>query len=189
VCALVPKVHEVIARVLKRLPSNWDAVFLGYHGGTLIGTGSGGKDTAEEDARARFELNIDEGRGWSDGFVGSVDGDIYCGHGVYDPSLLRMYMPLYGLYAWIVRKEAAMAALEGSFPIHGQVDHALSQWLVSERGRTFRVSPRQLLFFSPKSEHGLDSDVQSMARLEELLDDPEMTQRYMDFVNSDRFQQ
>lgn len=186
ITGLVPQVHEAIFNVVERLPQDWDAVFLGYHGGTMAGTGAGGKDTAEEHARALFELQMDamnKGAG-RDSFVGSVDPDA-SGSGVsYDVPVLRMYMPVYGLYAWVVRKEAARALLEGAFPVNGQVDHAITRWLVCERGRAFRVAPRHLLFFSPKSEDGLDSDIQTMARLQTLLDDPEMCERYMAFVNA-----
>merc|ERR1719188_1410187 len=93
-----------------------------------------------------------------------------------------MFMPVYGLYAWVVRKEAAQAMLDGAFPVDGQVDHALSQWLIQERGRAFRVAPKHLLFFSPKSEDGLDSDIQRMASFNELLDDPQACERYVSFL-------
>ncbi|CAE8600263.1 unnamed protein product [Polarella glacialis] len=96
---IVPHVHEAIAGIVRRLPENWDAVFLGYHGGTLAGTGAGGKDTAEEESKARLELQIDDMRGGVDGFQGSVDGDVYCAGDKCDPPVLRMYGPLYGLYA------------------------------------------------------------------------------------------
>ena len=67
--------------------------------------------------------------------------------------VLRMYSPLYGLYAWVVRKEAAKRLLEEAFPVPGQVDHALSFWLV-QQGNSFKVAPRHMLFYSPKSEVG-----------------------------------
>merc|ERR1712232_910042 len=90
----------------------------------------------------------------------------------------------YGLYAYMIRKEAAAAALTGAFPVGGQVDHALSQWLVSKNCKSFRVAPRHMLFYSPKSEENMDSDIQTMAKLEDLYSDPEWCQRYMGFLGS-----
>ena len=58
--------------------------------------------------------------------------------------VLRMYSPLYGLYAWVVRQTAAEELLKHAFPVEGQVDHALSKWLV-QRGRSFKVAPHHLL--------------------------------------------
>lgn len=187
VSGLVPNVHEVIKGIIERLPSNWDALFIGYHGGALAGRAppEGDQEFEKEVARARFELQMDDMRGPTEGFYGSMDGEEFGASGEWEPPLLRMYLPLFGLYAWVVRKEAARAALDtgGVFPISGQVDHALSQWLVTERGRCFRVAPRHMLLFSPKSEEGLDSDIQTMARLDDLVEDPEMCERYMAFVN------
>jgi hypothetical protein len=178
ITATVPNVHEVFPRILSRLPPDWDAVFLGYHGGTLAGTGAGGKDTASQESTAMLELTLDNAEGRVD-----LGKDLYGPNAGRDPPVLRMFVPLFGLYAWMVTKEAARAALEGAFPVNGQVDYALSKWLVEQRGRSFRVAPRHMLFFSPKSEHGLDSDIQTMARLQELMDDPSMCERYMNFVN------
>ena len=180
--ALVPDVHEVIAKAVQRLPSNWDAVFLGYHGGTLDGFAPGGRDTEQEHTRAKFELQIDEMRGYVDEFRGSVDREELEADEV---PMLRMYSPLYGLYAWAVKKEAAATLLNEAFPVGGQVDHALSLWLV-QHGHCFKVAPRHLLFYSPKSEVGLDSDIQTMTHLDSLLADPEHCDRYVDFINSNQ---
>lgn len=182
ITALVPRVHQVLGKVVMRLPTNWDAVFLGYHGGTLASTAACDEEAADEDARASLELEIDEMRGRSDGFKGSLNGDALGSEG---PPLLRMFSPVYGLYAWMVRKEVARELTERAFPVDSQVDHALSQWLVEERGRAFRVAPKHLLFFSPKSERGLDSDVQTMAKLDELLEDPLLLRRYCAFLASE----
>jgi GR25 family glycosyltransferase involved in LPS biosynthesis len=125
ITAVVPEVHKVIARILSKVPPNWDAIFLGYHGGTF--------------------------RQWD------VED--------YSPQVVHMknaWASVNGLYAWMVRKEAARAMLEKAFPVDGQVDHALSSWLVTQRGRAFRVERKSLLFYSPKSEDGLDSDIQVM---------------------------
>lgn len=186
VSTVVPQVHEVIRRILQRLPSNWDAVFLGYHGGALAGT-PGGADVAKEHRRAELELQLDVMRGEVDGFSGSIDLDYDALRpgADFDPPLLRMYMPLYGLYAWMVRKPAAMAALDGAFPIDGQVDHALSNWLVRERGRCFRVAPQHMLFYSPKSEDALDSDVQAMTSVDGLMEDPKAWERYSHFLQKE----
>lgn len=125
--ALVPDVHLQLENIISRLPETWDALFVGYHGGVLQGTGPGGTDTQQEQTRAEFELQIDEMRGvdnpgWDgDSFQGSVEPR-------YENEIpvLRMYSPLYGLYAWVVRKEAAKRLLGEAFPVPGQVDHALS---------------------------------------------------------------
>lgn len=175
-----PNVHSEIAGILQRLPQDWDALFVGYHGGVLAGTGPGGKDTEQEVSKCRLELQIDEMRGMGDGFKGSVTEEETEPAGAVP--VLRMYGPLYGLYAWVVRKEAARAMIDGGFPVGGQVDHALSLWLVQERGRCFKVAPQHLLFYSPKSEDGLDSDIQTMAKLDDLLADPEQCERYMAFI-------
>ena len=179
--ALVPDVHLQLENIISRLPETWDALFVGYHGGVLQGTGPGGTDTQQEQTRAEFELQIDEMRGvdnpgW-DSFQGSVEA--------YENEIpvLRMYSPLYGLYAWVVRKDAAKRLLEEAFPVPGQVDHALSLWLV-QQGNSFKVAPRHMLFYSPKSEVGLDSDIQTMTHLDQLLADPQHCEEYMNFINS-----
>lgn len=190
ISAVVPNVHEAIADILKQLPETWDAVFLGYHGGVLKGTDVESSarseheisEAAQEQQRGELELQIDQMRGHSDGFVGSLEPGLDATGLPNRVPLLRMYLPLFGLYAFMVRKEAAQAALDGAFPVNGQVDHALSQWLISSRGQAFRIAPRHCLFFSRKSEDGLDSDIQTMARLEELLENPERCERYLEFV-------
>ena len=176
--SLVPNVHQVIERIIDGLPASWDALFLGYHGGVLHGTGPGGPDTQQEHQRAELELQIDELRGWIDDFRGSLEAS-----SEEDVPVLRMYSPLYGLYAWAVRKETAERILSEAFPVPGQVDHALSLWLV-QQGNSFKVAPRHMLFYSPKSEVGLDSDIQTMAHLDELLADPQHCEDYMNFLNN-----
>ena len=182
--ALVPDVHLQLESIISRLPASWDALFVGYHGGVLQGAGPGGTDTQQEYTRAEFELEIDQMRGvdhpdWAENFRGSVEP--------YDNEVpvLRMYSPLYGLYAWVVRKEAARRLLEEAFPVPGQVDHALSLWLV-QQGNSFKVAPRHMLFYSPKSEVGLDSDIQTMAHLDQLLADPQHCEEYMNFINTNQ---
>ncbi|CAJ1435339.1 unnamed protein product [Effrenium voratum] len=75
-----------------------------------------------------------------------------------------MREPCFGLFAWAVRKEAAEALLANAFPIGGQVDHAISSWLIRERGQCFQVEPGSMIFFSPKSEEAEDSDIQTMVK-------------------------
>lgn len=133
----VPRAHEVINKLVAQLPSDWDAVFLGYHDDH----GSIHTNSKSDDASGPYTL----------------------------PSVRLLHEPLFGLFAWVVRREAAIALLDGAFPIGGQVDHALSQWLVRERGRTYAVTPESMLFFSLKSEVGEDSDVQTMATVDAML--------------------
>lgn len=76
--------------IIEQLPSDWDALFLGYHGGVLRGTGPGGKDTEQEHARAEFELQIDQMRGMDD-----FHGAVVPSSDQHVPAL-RMYSPLYG---------------------------------------------------------------------------------------------
>eukprot|EP00438_Fugacium_kawagutii_P009529 Skav209802 [mRNA] locus=scaffold1201:301113:301757:- [translate_table: standard] len=180
--ALVSDVHLKLESIISTLPPNWDALFLGYHGGVLQGYGPGGTDTQQEQTRAEFELQIDEMRA-SDAEPGNhFQGSVEPRHDM-DIPVLRMYSPLYGLYAWVVRKEAAQRLLEQAFPVPGQVDHALSLWLV-QQGNSFKVAPRHMLFYSPKSEVGMDSDIQTMMHLDQLLADPQHCEEYMNFINT-----
>eukprot|EP00929_Paragymnodinium_shiwhaense_P078318 TRINITY_DN40586_c0_g1_i1.p1 TRINITY_DN40586_c0_g1~~TRINITY_DN40586_c0_g1_i1.p1 ORF type:complete len:540 (-),score=96.73 TRINITY_DN40586_c0_g1_i1:11-1567(-) len=193
ISAVVPCVHEEIARILARLPSNWESLFLGYHGGVMTGqeydmvidenTGQQvlAQEAVNEEQRATMELQIDEMRGFVDGFQGSKDPEVG-EDGLLTTPVLRMYMALFGLYAYVVRRDVAREALQGAFPVHGQVDNALSQWLVS-RGNSFRVAPKHMLFYSPKSEDRLDSDIQTMAKLEDLVGNEEDCERYLNFIN------
>lgn len=142
ITAIVPNVKDVIRKFVQQLPENWDAVFLGYHGGKLANKTN------------------------------------KC-----DPPLLRMFLPIYGLYAWMVRKETAQAILMGAFPVCRQVDWALSSWLVSECEQVFRMAPNHLLFFSPKSEATLDSDIQTMVEFQDVIKDPDVCERYLRFMS------
>ncbi|CAJ1349956.1 unnamed protein product [Effrenium voratum] len=89
-----------------------------------------------------------------------------------------MREPCFGLFAWAVRKEAAEALLANAFPIGGQVDHAISSWLIRERGQCFQVEPGSMIFFSPKSEEAEDSDIQTMATVDTFMDRFESWQAY-----------
>lgn len=157
--AAVPQVVRVIEDIVGRLPEDWDAVFLGYHdcNGKL-------HDVAEETANKAAESlsNNDDDR--DDDYDENAEDD----NGRVKVRPLQH--PLFGLFAWVVRKPAAQALVASAFPIAGQVDHALSRWLVQERGRCYAVDPTHMLFFSPKSEVAEDSDVQTMITVGSMLD-------------------
>lgn len=137
IVAVVPGVDEAIANSLANAPPDWDAIFLGYHGGLLA-------------ARDVASMGV---------------------------PLLPLREPLYGLYAYMVRRETARQALtgefpEGAYPLLGQADFHFSLWLMLSGKKAFHVSPMQMLFYSPKSEHGMDSDVQSMVEMDKWLENP-----------------
>ncbi|CAE7200459.1 unnamed protein product [Symbiodinium sp. CCMP2592] len=90
--------------------------------------------------------------------------------------------PCFGLFAWAVRREAAEALLANAFPIGGQVDHALSSWLLRERGRCFQVEPGSMVCFSPKSEEAEDSDIQTMATVDDFMGKFQSWQAYYEHV-------
>eukprot|EP00746_Dinoflagellata_sp_MGD_P089082 gnl/MRDRNA2_/MRDRNA2_35189_c0_seq1.p1 gnl/MRDRNA2_/MRDRNA2_35189_c0~~gnl/MRDRNA2_/MRDRNA2_35189_c0_seq1.p1 ORF type:complete len:359 (-),score=65.40 gnl/MRDRNA2_/MRDRNA2_35189_c0_seq1:52-1128(-) len=73
--------------------------------------------------------------------------------------------PVWGLYAWIVSKKAAQKILDGAFPVDRQVDVAISSWVLEAQLRAFRVAHNSMLFYSLKSEQGLDSDIQNMREI------------------------
>jgi len=111
---------------------------------------------------------------WDAIFVGyhAAEGDVHPAAVSCDACLevanvavVHMDCPLWGLYAWVVRKHVATLLVQNAFPISGQVDHALSSWLVRERGRAYRVDPENMLFYSLKSEVAADSDIQTMVDL------------------------
>jgi len=156
ITAAVPCFDQAMAQLLRGLPSDWDAVFLGYHdcNGAPHPSALEPCDSANEGEAAVAEV----------------------------PAVRRMTEPLFGLFAWVVRKEAAQELLENAFPIGGQVDHALSSWLVCERGRCYAVEPGGMLFFSPKSEVGEDSDVQTMATVDAMLERYESWEGYYNHV-------
>merc|ERR1712083_284703 len=90
--------------------------------------------------------------------------------------------PVFGLYAWVVRKRTAQDLLNGVFPITTQVDHAISTWLLRERRRAYAVPSSQMLFFSPKSEVGEDTDVQTMATVDTMLEKHQSWEAYYEHV-------
>jgi len=167
VCAVVPRAEEVIAKILEELPDDWDALFLGFH------------DSIGGAHPAALER---EGGGAADST---------------ELAAIRvkpLREPLYGLFAWVVRKEAARALVENAFPIGGQVDHALSCWLLNERGRSYTVDSHDMVFFSPKSEVAEDSDIQTMMTSRAMMDEYESLENYynrmwgLDAMLEDSFQ-
>lgn len=139
ISVVVPQVEQAIALILQQLPSDWNAVFLGYH-----------HEHSQPHPLGRSTL-----RPGNTTEVADVQ--------VFEIHKRGPAPYVWGLYAWMVRKDAARAVAEGAFPIRGQVDYAISSWLVRERGGVFCVPPHQCLFYSPSSEEGQDSDIQSMA--------------------------
>ncbi|CAK9036852.1 unnamed protein product [Durusdinium trenchii] len=85
-------------------------------------------------------------------------------------SVRPMREPCFGLFAWVVRRPAA------------EVDHAISSWLVQERGRCYQVEPGSMVFFSPKSEEAEDSDIQTMATVDAFMNKFESWQAYYEHV-------
>lgn len=154
--AVAPRVEEAMLQVLRRLPPDWDAVFLGYHDNDGKPHSSAMQETADGE---REELE---------------DADV--------PNVRLLTEPLYGLAAYVVRKEAAKALVEHAFPIGSQVDHAISKWLVQERGRSYKVEAGGMLFFAPKSEEAEDSDVQTMATVGDMMEKYESWEGYYNHI-------
>jgi len=137
VSVAVPEADRAIARILERLPEDWAAVYLGYHHDDGR-PHPGGLRAGQAPEPAAEAVDVPVG-------------------GVYDHC--------WGLFAWMVRKDAARELLQGLFPLDTQIDGAISGWLVRARGpgRVFRVPPEELLFYSSCSEEAQDSDIQTMA--------------------------
>jgi len=160
--AAAPRAEEAILQVLRRLPRDWDALFLGYHDNE----GAAHPSALEVHEQGEEAEECQEGE--------ARDADV--------PSVRLLTEPLYGLFAYVVRKEAAQALLDNAFPIGSQVDFAISRWLVQERGRSYVVNPREMLFFSPKSEEAEDSDVQTMATVGAMLEKFESWEGYYNHI-------
>eukprot|EP00913_Durusdinium_trenchii_P035114 g32848.t1 len=90
---------------------------------------------------------------------------------------------VFGLGAWMVRKEAALQLVEHAFPIQSQVDYTLTSWLAQFRRRLWKVDPRNLLFYCPSSEEEMDSDVQTMAPIAKIEEEHQSLQAYLDYMN------
>eukprot|EP00929_Paragymnodinium_shiwhaense_P097875 TRINITY_DN59462_c0_g1_i1.p1 TRINITY_DN59462_c0_g1~~TRINITY_DN59462_c0_g1_i1.p1 ORF type:complete len:417 (+),score=86.67 TRINITY_DN59462_c0_g1_i1:119-1369(+) len=163
ICAALPGAHEAIQRMVASLPSDWDALFLGYHDN---GSSPHPVAVVANSGSSHEPLS-------SAGDVGAVPADVL---------LRRQTEPVFGLFAWVVRREAAEQLLQHAFPISGQVDHALSWWLVWNRGRAYSVEPNQMIFFSHKSEVALDSDIQTMATVDAVLAEHKTWEGYYNHV-------
>uniref|UniRef100_A0A7S2VG81 Uncharacterized protein n=1 Tax=Zooxanthella nutricula TaxID=1333877 RepID=A0A7S2VG81_9DINO len=92
----------------------------------------------------------------------------------------------YGLYGLVVRTGVAQQIVERCFPVNGQVDKAITGWLVREGFNSFRVDPRNMLLTSPKSEESLDSDVQTMGEVESILERHGSVERYNEHILGER---
>mmetsp|Transcript_85462 Transcript_85462/g.169565 ORF Transcript_85462/g.169565 Transcript_85462/m.169565 type:complete len:436 (-) Transcript_85462:44-1351(-) len=139
--AAVPRVDLTIAGILHKLPHDWDAVCLGYH--HAIGK-------VHPMALA------------TTGCMGM------CMSGL-NVRVLPARGPVYGLGAWMVRKEAAEALLQWAFPISRQVDYTLTSSLYRWNHKLFVVNEESMLFYAPSSEEGMDSDVQTMVSLDKVM--------------------
>ncbi|CAJ1440700.1 unnamed protein product, partial [Effrenium voratum] len=89
---------------------------------------------------------------------------------------------VFGLGAWMVRKEAAQELVANAFPIESQVDYTLTNWLARHR-RLWKVDPTNLLFYAPSSEEEMDSDVQTMVPIEKIEEDHQSLQAYINYMN------
>ncbi|CAE7446646.1 SLC47A2 [Symbiodinium natans] len=152
--AVVPRVDLAISKLLKELPEDWDAVCLAYH-----------------DPRGRVHpLAVDENP-----VDESFDGA--------EVELIESHGHVFGLGAWMVRKEAAQELVEHAFPIESQVDFTLTNWLARNGRRFWKVDPTNLLFYAPSSEEEMDSDVQTMVPIAEIEEQHESLQAYIDYMN------
>jgi len=140
VSKVVPDVELAIARVLRKLPSDWDAVYLGYH------HDDGKPHPAAEDPSIVDTEPVD------------VAVDLVSSH-------------CWGLFSLMIRKEAAQGLVDHLFPLRTQVDCAVSSWLVRQRGRTYKVPPGELLFYSSCSEEAQDTDIQTMKREADIVEE------------------
>jgi len=92
----------------------------------------------------------------------------------------------FGLYAWMVRTDVARLIVDHAFPVSGQVDKAITGWLVQQGFRTYKVDPLNMLFHSPKSEESQDSDVQSLGGIEQIVENHGSVEAYNQHITSER---
>eukprot|EP00439_Symbiodinium_sp_Y106_P013253 s5335_g1.t3 len=149
VSLVVPDVDRSISTILEQLPAHWSAVFLGYHDKY----GCPHRRSANSSFR-RFDEWAEEEPGMPE----------------VEP-VFEIHDHNWGLYAWMVKKEAARLLVEELFPISSQVDYAISRFLITQCGGVFSVHPDRLLFFSPTSQEGQDSDIQTMRAEEAVLEE------------------
>lgn len=155
VSVVVPQVDRAISRIVKQLPDDWQAVYLGYH--------------------------HDDGKPHPRG-LRSTDKGIADNADVVDSSVGGVYDTCWGLFAWMVKKETAQRLVHSLFPLDTQVDGAISSWLVRcyGPGKVFKVPPEELLFYSSCSEEAQDSDIQTMKLEEKVVEEYGSWSAYMD---------
>jgi len=163
---VVPEVDRAIARLLRQLPPDWDALYLGYHH-------DDGKPHPDGLRLASAAAPVQDHR--------LASAEAAAAASVVEVPVQEVYKHCWGLFAWMVKKEAAQQLVEHLFPISTQVDGAISGWLVRERGpgRVFCVPPEQLLFYSSCSEEGQDSDIQTMASKDTVVEQYGSWRKYM----------
>ncbi|CAE7432017.1 unnamed protein product [Symbiodinium sp. CCMP2592] len=149
VSLVVPDVDRSISTILEQLPAHWSAVFLGYHNKY----GCPHRRSANSSFR-RFD-------DWAEEEPGMTEVE----------PVFEIHDHNWGLYAWMVKKEAARLLVEELFPISSQVDYAISRFLITQCGGVFSVHPDRLLFFSPTSQEGQDSDIQTMRAEEAVVEE------------------
>jgi len=146
VSVVVPEVDRVIARILQRLPSDWQAVYLGYH--------------------------HDDGKPHPAG-LRSAPTQVITKADIVDAEVGGLYGQCWGLFALMVRKEAAQLLVDNLFPLDTQVDGAISNMLFRSfgPGRVFKVMPEELLFYSSCSEEAQDTDIQTMVSQDSVVEE------------------
>eukprot|EP00930_Biecheleria_cincta_P069226 TRINITY_DN56996_c0_g1_i1.p1 TRINITY_DN56996_c0_g1~~TRINITY_DN56996_c0_g1_i1.p1 ORF type:complete len:561 (+),score=94.64 TRINITY_DN56996_c0_g1_i1:64-1683(+) len=133
VSLIIPEVEKSISLIVQKLPADWDAVYLGYHHDDgKPHPAAVGQQLARPDACA------------------------------VDVPILPVSGQVWGLFALMIRKEAAEDLVQHLFPLRTQVDGAISSWLVRNGRNVFQVPPEQLLFYSSCSEEAQDTDIQTM---------------------------
>lgn len=155
VSMVVPDIEKAIAGILRRLPADWNAVFLGYH---------------HEDAKPHpLVRNVTAKAGLRMPAKGED---------ILDERVFEIHDHSWGLYAWMVSKAAARSLVAGLFPISSQVDFAISSFLVRRHRQVYCVFPDRLLFYSPTSEEGQDSDIQTMRSEHAVVEEHGSWQEY-----------
>lgn len=151
VSLVVPEVHRELHTILEQLPESWTAVFLGYH-----------NEYGRPHPRA---VNCTEK--WQ---AAPCEKE----------RIFEIFDHSWGLYAWMVKKEAAESLIRNLFPISSQVDYAISRYLITRHGGVYSVFPDRLLFYSPTSEEGQDSDIQTMRSEEQVAEEFGSWHEYME---------
>jgi len=159
VSVVVPHVDKVISRLLRRLPEDWEAVYLGYH---------------DDDGKPHPQ--------------GQKAGDAppLPDSEVVESEIGGVYSQCWGLFAWIVRKDTARMIVDTIFPLDTQIDGAISNLLVHRfgPGRIFKVPPEELIFYSSCSEEAQDSDIQTMKSEDGVIEEYGSWGEYMQQTRS-----